>query len=90
MDTMTVKVFDRSTWGTSAPYPLVRTITISKTCPKCGARRGEPKIKGQFDNGDMHYIHTWHNPCGHIDMYSEVLKEASKKKQLSTKETIKE
>jgi len=77
-DLMTVSVLDRSTWGTSFPYPMQREVNISKNCPCCDGERGKPKLTRQYDNGDYRYIHTWRNPCGHIDKYSEVLKEASK------------
>ena len=77
-DLMTVSVLDRSTWGTNLPYPMLRHVTISKICPCCGGKRGEPKVSRQYDNGDWRDVHTWRNPCGHIDKYSEVLKEASK------------
>ena len=76
MDKMTVTILDRRTWGTSFPYPLQREVTISKICPRCGSKRGKPKLIRQYDNGDYRYIHTWDNPCGHVDKYSEVLKEA--------------
>lgn len=82
MSTMTVKVLDRSTWGTTAPYPLVRTVTISDRCPKCGGKRGEPRNHAQYDNGTMHYIHVWDNPCGHVDHYDKVLKEARERKKV--------
>lgn len=75
-DKLKVTVLDRSTWGTNFPYPMQREIIISKKCPCCGAERGEPKLTRQYDNGDYRYIHIWKNPCGHIDKYTEVLKEA--------------
>lgn len=54
------------------PYGLngdKRTITISSRCPKCGGPRGEPLLyKG---------VHTWENPCGHVDLYYSMIKEAN-------------
>ena len=76
MDKMTVTILDRRFWGTGLPYPLQREVTISKICPCCGGERGKPKLIRQFDNVDYRYIHTWDNPCGHVDYYSDVLKEA--------------
>lgn len=73
---MTVRVVDRSTWGTMGPYPLIRCVTISTTCPKCGGPRGTPRPYTFHDNGDWHTCDRWENPCGHVDKYDDVLREA--------------
>jgi hypothetical protein len=76
--TMTVRVIDRSGWGTSAPYPLIRTVTVPAVCPKCGGPRGVDTIRGHnfMENDDSHHVHNWDNPCGHLDRYEDVLAEA--------------
>lgn len=72
---MKVLVVDRSTWGTTQAYPMVVEVSISDKCPKCGAQRGEPYGFNFYENGRTHHVHKWDNPCGHVDMYEDVLKE---------------
>lgn len=74
---MTVRVVDRNTWGTRGPYPVIRAVTISATCPQCGGPRGTPRPYTFYDNGDWHTCDRWENPCGHVDKYVDVLAEAS-------------
>lgn len=74
---MKVRVIDRSRWGTSSPYPLIREVTISDTCPACGAQRGTPRAKRFYEDGEWLTCDIWENPCGHVDMYAQVLKEGS-------------
>lgn len=77
---MKVTVVDRESmkkaWGTPGPYTIItRKIEISDTCPKCGGPRGEPREERMIEDGDIAYISRWHNPCGHIDKYADVLRE---------------
>lgn len=72
----TVVVIDRNTWGTTAPYPLARAVTVDWICPRCGQPRGEPYSKTFYENDDYITCHRWDNLCGHIDAYADVLKEA--------------
>lgn len=74
-ETMTVRVIDRSTWGTSAPYPAIREVEISTACPVCGGRRGEPSNHNFHEDGQWLSCDVWENPCGHVDMYESVLAE---------------
>lgn len=76
-ETMTVRVIDRSGWGTSAPYPAIRRVEISASCPVCGGRRGEPRNRNFHEDGQWLSCDVWENPCGHVDMYEAVLAEAS-------------
>lgn len=78
-DTMTVTVRDRtaeSPWGSGPLTPVTRQITISAFCPRCGLRRGQPNGLNQHDDGAWYWVQTWTNPCGHVDMYADVLREA--------------
>lgn len=75
-ETMTVRVIDRSRWGTSSPYPLIQEVAISVTCPRCGARRGESWPHRFHEDGQWLTCDRWDNPCGHVDMYESVLAEA--------------
>lgn len=78
-ETMTVTVRDRSReapWGVGVTTPVTRKITISAFCPRCGQRRGEPQGLNQCDDGAWYWVQVWTNPCGHLDMYEDVLSEA--------------
>lgn len=80
-DLMTVRVRDRATeaaaWGSGLFSPIVRTVTIPRACPTCGARRGEPRNLNQYEDGARFSVDVWTNPCGHLDTYAAVLGEAS-------------
>ncbi|ONF62273.1 hypothetical protein AVR91_0238580 [Amycolatopsis keratiniphila subsp. keratiniphila] len=74
--TMSVRVIDRSGWGTSAPYPAIRRVEISRCCPTCGGQRGEPRNHNFYEDGQHLSCDVWDNPCGHVDMHEAVLAEA--------------
>lgn len=79
MDTMTVTIRDRSKegpWGSGPTRPATRTITISTRCRVCGGRRGEPYGMNVCDDGAYYWVQGWDNPCGHIDLYRDVVQEA--------------
>jgi hypothetical protein len=71
-----VRVVDRSTWGTTLPYPTIRTVTLEWVCPICGVPRGEPRPHNFVEDGGYLTCDTWQNPCGHVDMYDDVLQES--------------
>lgn len=79
-ETMTVKVRDHDAeaarWGVGLFYPSVRTVTISAFCPRCGERRGVPRLISQVEDGEHYDVHTWTNLCGHKDFYRTVITEA--------------
>jgi hypothetical protein len=67
---MTVTIPDR----TGNPwFPVLRTINIPDRCPKCGGERGAPTLTRQCEDGEFYYVHTWTNPCGHIDKYADLI-----------------
>jgi hypothetical protein len=81
MGTMTVRVFDRAaeaaSWGLpGGGHPIVRTLTISATCPTCGGVRGKPRSTRSHDDGEWYSVDVWTNDCGHPDPYSAVVREA--------------
>ena len=78
--TMIVQVVDRSTWGAPGPYPRIRSVEIGTNCPKCGGPRGEPYWYAFREDGGSYRCHKWDNPCGHIDMHEDCLKEARERK----------
>lgn len=73
-----VKVIDRSTWGTSYSYPLIRSIELRWVCPVCGEPRGEPRTVPFSEDGQYLSCDRWMNPCGHVDLYSDVIAEAER------------
>jgi hypothetical protein len=78
-DTMTVRVIDR---GTSRSYEglRIRQVNISAYCLKDGQRRGEPRGHHFSEDGEWYTCDRWTNPCGHVDMYDDVLVEAGVRK----------
>jgi hypothetical protein len=76
---LTVRVRDRSAeapWGYGLTSPIVRTLTIADTCPRCGGPRGEPSNLNECDDGAYYSVDVWTNPCGHVDLYADVVREA--------------
>ena len=80
---MEVTVIDREamrqTWGHGLYSPILKTVEIVPTCPKCGGPRGEPRLQRQCEDGEWFNVSRWDNPCGHIDKYTDVLVEAADK-----------
>lgn len=81
---MTVRVIDRSGWGTSASYPAIRRVTISRRCPVCGGERGTPYNHNFHEDGEWLSCDRWDNPCGHEDRYDAVLAEAAATERADT------
>jgi len=52
-------------------------VTVDWICPVCGEPRGEVKAGVSWDGSRRLYCDTWSNPCGHVDKYSDVRKEAA-------------
>ncbi len=48
------------------------TITVPWLCRVCGGPRGEPVSGISFDGSRRLQVHTWSNPCGHIERYVDV------------------
>jgi hypothetical protein len=55
-------------------YP--KEIEISDKCPQCGGNRGKPYGFNFYEDGDWFFVNCWKNPCGHVDYYPDVIKEA--------------
>ena len=79
--TMTVRGRDgaaeSATWGSGSFRPVVRTVTIPASCPTCGGVRGIPSMHRQYEGGEWFLVDVWTNPCGHLDMYDDVIREAA-------------
>ena len=53
------------------------TVTVHWVCPQCGGPRGDPYKTISYDGSRRLYnVDGWRNPCGHIDRYANVRKEA--------------
>lgn len=50
------------------------TARLPWKCIHCGAPRGEPYLSRSWDGSRQLECHSWINPCGHIETYSEVRK----------------
>ena len=75
---MKVQVIDREemskNWGNGLFSFIIRTLEIPDTCDVCGGLRGEPKAHYTYEYGATAYPDVWHNPCGHVDKYRELVK----------------
>lgn len=48
------------------------TVTLPWVCIHCGAPRGEPFKSTSWDGRRQLEVDSWHNPCGHVEKYSEL------------------
>lgn len=55
-----------------------KNVTVDWICPVCGGPRGEPYDTVSYDGSRRLSVHGWRNPCGHVDKYDDVRKEAEK------------
>ncbi len=63
------------------------TIEIDNKCPKCGSERGVKRWKGfSYDGSRRIIVDCWENACGHIDKYTDVIREFKEKKKTNTKD----
>lgn len=51
-------------------------VTLLWVCPTCGGPRGEPAPTISYDGSRRLGCDGWTNPCGHIDGYAAVRREA--------------
>jgi hypothetical protein len=54
------------------------TAEISDKCPVCGGPRGEAYNGFSYDGSQRLTVTCWKNPCGHIDLYQDVVKEIAR------------
>ncbi|MFG5382843.1 hypothetical protein ACEWPN_16925 [Yoonia sp. R2-816] len=79
---MDVSVLDRALqhrlWGKTyrSINQIIKRVTISDFCPKCGEKRGKPALRQFCEDGEWYDLSCWQNPCGHIDKYQDVIAEA--------------
>jgi hypothetical protein len=52
------------------------TVTLLWRCPRCGGPRGEVFRTISYDGSRRLGCDGWKNPCGHVDYYSAVRREA--------------
>lgn len=77
--TMTARIRVReleAPWGSGLTSPFVTTVEIPAVCPTCGGPRGVPRNLNQVEDGAHYSVDVWDNPCGHVDAYEAVAREA--------------
>lgn len=74
MGLRTVRVQDRQ----DHLVPQVVTVTVPWVCPACGDERGEPEAVTITLSGERVEIDRWTNPCGHVDLHRDVVREAAR------------
>jgi len=74
---MTVRICDRGT-GRDYVGVTIRSVTVPAVCPVCGGPRGMDTVRSHrfCEDGEWYNVDRWTNPCGHTDMYADVLREA--------------
>lgn len=75
-ETMTVRVrYDGD--GPGYEGVGILTVTVRALCPQCGGPRGTAIRPHVFRaDGDTFEVDVWDNPCGHVDMYDAIVREA--------------
>ena len=53
-------------------------VELRWACPTCGGPRGEPFRTISYDGSRRLGVDGWKNPCGHVDLYEAVRREARK------------
>lgn len=76
-DTMTVQIRDTEA-ETDQSGVIIRTVTVSAYCPRCGSRRGAPVRKPLCDDDQLFIQDVWDNPCGHLDYSWDLIPEADR------------
>lgn len=76
---MNVRVPDRdANWGIpGAPAIVVRCVVIPRRCPACGGPRGNAHPVHIQDTPVNLSWDRWDNPCGHLDLFRDVIAEAA-------------
>lgn len=57
-------------------FYTTKHVILNWQCPVCGGTRGDVYRTQAYDGSLRVNCDGWQNPCGHIDMYEAVLKEA--------------
>lgn len=52
-------------------------VKLHWRCPVCGKPRGEIRRVRSYDGRQYLDCDGWANPCGHVDKYTDVRKEAA-------------
>lgn len=76
-----VTVVDRAMmarlWSQPGLYRVItRSVEINARCPTCGGLRGKPYKRRFIEDGYSYTVDCWTNPCEHVDLYPQVLREA--------------
>jgi hypothetical protein len=52
-------------------------VTLHWICPKCGQPRGDIVPGKRYNQGKALDVDAWENPCGHVDDYTAIRREAA-------------
>lgn len=77
--TMTVTLrlpTERTSAVRGRPVMVTRQVTVPAVCPVCGGPRGKAAPARGFDATGSFVSDVWANPCGHLDLYTDVAREA--------------
>ena len=61
-------------------------VTLLWECPQCGGPRGEVFRTISYDGSRRLGCDGWKNPCGHVDYYADLRREAGLSRAPDTKE----
>jgi hypothetical protein len=56
-------------------------VTIDAICPVCKGPRGEVRGHNSYEDGVPFHVNVWTNPCGHVDYYGDVIREAAEREK---------
>jgi hypothetical protein len=51
-------------------------VSLLWECPQCGGPRGDVRKGISYDGSRRLTVDQWDNPCGHVDLYRAIRKEA--------------
>ncbi|MBI4321881.1 MAG: hypothetical protein HY675_25585 [Chloroflexi bacterium] len=79
-ETRTVRVVNRNIGpanDTRGYYGVhIDRVTVPWVCCTCGGPRGEPQPYNFCEDGEWLVCDRWTNPCGHVDVYDDVIAQA--------------
>jgi len=82
-----VKIVERHR-DVSQPFSNVLLIELPWVCPRCGGPRGEPEVGLAYTGSQRMQVHEWANPCGHVDMYENLLAEVEVRGRVIAKRSV--
>lgn len=75
LETVEVRIVQIPACDSHDGWASVR-VPLLWVCPRCGGPRGETFRTLSFDGSRRLACDGWTNPCGHVDLYASVRREA--------------